>query len=168
MRGLASICIGLLALAVGWAGPSSACSVVKPMPQDGETFEQAELRVKQEFQRRVWDDADSVYLARGWRGASLTTSSLFRIVTIAGLPGPRVTKVSSARYGRCGEAIRELAPTGVLIIFASRVSREDAPWQPWRWGRLEVDRSLEPSDVVVPEHAQMLRHAADAMRAHHG
>jgi hypothetical protein len=141
---------------LSFAFGARACTVIVPMPREGETWQQAAIRTEGEEQRNLTTLADAVYLARATREPQSRRSRLVTITTMLGIRPPARSVVRD--HQACGSGWS--SPEGSVIVFASRIDINDAPWKPWRWGRWVVIGWLPPSAIVDPRLAASLKAAS--------
>ena len=146
------------AAALVLAAPAIACTVILPVPGEGETLAQVAFRQDGLHQRRLRGEATAVYLARV---TPARDGFYFRAtVPIEGEQPPRRAEV---RPGPDCEPSSP-APGELRIVFARRVRPADDFWRPWRWGRQVVIGSRRPAEVADLGLARALRDAAARVR----
>jgi hypothetical protein len=132
------------------SGSALACTVTVPWPEDGETWEQAELRHEIDRQRTNWNLADGVFLAQVTESVDTGPSRGQVIATVKGSAGPPVIDILSG----CGGG----PPVGATqIVFAER--RESGTWT-------TID-NLWPNEVRDPQLVDHLGRTAARLRSDH-
>lgn len=143
MRGapavLAALCL------TGWGPAALACTMVVPMPREGETFEQAEIRMNIEDQRRLAGLSDAVFLASARYDPAIKRS---RLTTLKALVGRNPPARMKAKDGPVGCSNSPERPAGQVVVFAQQIGIREDFWRPWRWGRW-VAIGWRPVDEVV-------------------
>lgn len=136
------------------AGEASACMVIIPPREPGETILQAVTRMERRDQRRLRTEASHVYLARVVEGRS---DRFFEpVLAIDGPSPPR--RISAANRSNCEPS--EPAPGELRIVFTRRLGPADFPWRPWKWGANTLLGSRRPGEVVDRDLAAALSRAA--------
>jgi hypothetical protein len=138
------------AIAVGlalFAAPAFACSVIVAVPEQGETWAQAQLRNDRDQQRDSWDRADAVFLVRVTENLEEPYISRGRaVVALKGTGSPRPVDVLNG----CGAP----APGSVVIVFLERGGASG-----WR-----TFDNLAPHEVRDPQLVAHLQSTADRLR----
>jgi len=155
MRGgpavVAALCL------MGWGPAALACTVIVPMPRQGETFEQAAIRMNFEDQRRLTALSDAVFLASARYDPAIKRSLLTTLKALVGRKPPARMKAKDGPVG-CSDTPERLA--GRVVVFAQQIGMREDFWRPWRWGRwVAIDwRSVD--EIVDPHLAAQLRRPA--------
>lgn len=149
MRPAPAVAFALLCSFAG-ADAASACTMGAP------TFD-GELK----YQRRLWNDADAVFLARATPLEGFH-SKLNATIRVHGASPPRSSRVS------VNTTCLETRPSGTVIAFARRIGRSDMPWRPWRWGEWVVIAHVYPNEVVDPVMVRALQETAARLERERG
>lgn len=140
--------LALLAMLVGvlGAGGAAACTMIVPLPREGETSEQAWRRMHMEEQVQLIAQSDTVFLARARPDKRPSKARLTTEATLLGRKPPRRTFVRTNPTCGGGEA----PPSGHVVVFAAQIGIWDDFWRPWRWGRWVVLDWREEHEIVEP------------------
>ena len=129
MRALALLAALVAAL---FAGTAVACTMIIPLPKEGETFEQAMAEMYRKEQAMLIGQSDAVFLASSRFDPRIGQS---RLSTVKGLIGRRPPSRMRIKDGLpdCGGS--PTRPSGNVVVFAQQIGWREDFWRPWRWGR---------------------------------
>ena len=115
-----------------FAGTAVACTMIIPLPREGETFEQAMAEMYRKEQAMLIGQSDAVFLATARFDPRVGQS---RLSTVNGLLGRRPPSRMRIKDGLpdCGGS--PTRPSGNVVVFAQQISWREDFWRQWRWGR---------------------------------
>ena len=134
-------------LGVQCAGPAAACTMIVPLPREGETFEQAMAEMDRKEQAMLIGQSDAVFLASSRFDPRIGQS---RLSTVKGLIGRRPPSRMRIKDGLPGCGGSPTRPSGTVVVFAQQISWREDFWRPWRWGRWVGIDWLRQDEIAEP------------------
>lgn len=144
MRALALLAALVAAL---FAGTVVACTMIIPLPKEGETFEQAMAEMYRKEQAMLIGQSDAVFLASSRFDPRIGQS---RLSTVKGLIGRRPPSRMRIKDGLPGCGGSPARPSGTVVVFAQQISWREDFWRPWRWGRWVGIDWRRQDEIVEP------------------